>query len=235
MHQFDDTQNPPLTPHPLPEPTDLTRHPSIITASREAQLLTSLLSGILPLHLAHTVAAALLAAFGTPAGVLATPPERLRTIPDINNAAVMAIKTAEALAILHAQAALPDEINPSLTNYTNVIAFCRARLANKPREEVHILFMNNRNRLIRAELHQQGTIDHAPAYPREICRRALELDAKAFIIVHNHPTGDPMPSAADLRMTARIKEAAKTLDITLHDHVIVTPTGDFSFSTKGLL
>ena len=235
MHQFDDAQILPLTPRPLSEPADLTRHPSIVTASREAQLLASLLSGILPLHLAHPVAAALLAAFETPAGVLAAPPERLRTIPGMNKAAVVAVKTAEALAILHAQAALPDEINPSLDNYTHVIEFCRARLANKPREEVHILFMNNRNRLIRAEVHQHGTVDHAPAYPREICRRALELDAKAFIIVHNHPAGDPTPSAADLKMTARIKEAAKTLDITLHDHVIVTPTDDFSFSTKGLL
>ena len=235
MHQLDDAQILPLTPRPLTDPADPARHPPIITPSRESQLLASLLSGTLPLHLAHTVAAALLAAFGTPAAVLAATPERLRTIPGMTRSAILAVKTTEALAILHAKAALPDEINPSLSNYTRVIEFCRARLGNKPREEVHLLFLNNRNRLIHAEAHQQGTVNHAPAYPREICRRALELDASAFIIVHNHPAGDPTPSSADLRMTARIKEAAKTLDINLHDHVIVTPTDDFSFSSKGLL
>ena len=98
-----------------------------------------------------------------------------------------------------------------------------------------MLFVNRRNRLIADELHQTGTVSHTPAYPRQICIRALELQATALILSHNHPASDPSPSKADIDTTKRIREALKTIDVTLLDHVIVTPTGALSFKEQGLL
>ena len=133
------------------------------------------------------------------------------------------------------EAGLPDHLNPVLDNYDRVIRFCRSRLGHKPREELHILFVNKKQRLIRAETHQHGTIDHTPAYPREICRRAIELDASSLILCHNHPSGDPTPSRADIDMTARIAAAAATLDISVLDHIIVAGAKALSLKAKGHL
>ena len=218
--------SPPQTPSPLP---------TISTPSRESQLLAALLSGFLDPVRSLEVAQALLDSFGTAASVLSASPHRLRSIPGLDRAGVIAIKTAEALSILHAEAGLPDQLNPVLDNYDRVIKFCRSRLGHKPREELHILFVNKRNRLIRAETHQHGTIDHTPAYPREICRRAIELDASSLILVHNHPSGDPTPSRADIDMTTRITTAAATLGISVLDHVIVAGATAISFKAKGYI
>ena len=129
-------------------------------------------------------------------------------------------------------ARFPDQLNPVLDNYNRVIKFCRSRLGHKPREELHILFLNKRQRLIRAETHQHGTIDHTPAYPHEICRRAIELDASSLILCHNHPSGDPTPSRADIDMTTRITTAAATLGISVLDHVIVAGASASAISLK---
>ena len=102
-------------------------------------------------------------------------------------------------------------------------------------EELHILFLNSRNRLIRDERHSSGTVSHTPAYPREICVRALEVNAAALILVHDHPSGEPSPSRSDIDMTNRIRDAAKLIDVALHDHIVVTPTDAFSFRENGLL
>jgi len=108
-------------------------------------------------------------------------------------------------------------------------------MAHEPVEVVRVLYLDKRNRLIQDELQGRGTIDHTPLYPREVVKRALDLGASALIVVHNHPTGDPTPSQADISTTAQLKEAAATLGIVLHDHLIVARHGHASFRAKGLL
>ncbi len=224
LHLHDSAAANPAPPAPLPP---------ISAPSRECQLLAALLSGFLDPLRALDVAQALLDSFGTAAAVLSASSHRLRSVPGLDRAGLIAIKTAEALSILHAEAGLPNQLNPVLDNYDRVIRFCRSRLGHKPREELHILFLNKRQRLIRAETHQHGTIDHTPAYPREICRRAIELDASSLILCHNHPSGDPTPSRADIDMTSRIIAAATTLGISVLDHLIVAGSNAISLKAKG--
>ena len=231
--QLDDAQQ--ARPIHTPPPDNSSPPTLVLPPSRECQLIASLLSGHLSPEQSLIVSSRLLETFDTAASVLTASAHRLRQVAGLNRPALIAIKTAEALSILHAQAALPDELNPNLNNYDRVIAFCRSRLANKPREEMHVLFLNIRNRLIRAETLQHGTLNHAPVYPREICRRAIELDAAAIILVHNHPSGDPTPSPNDIEMTAKIASATATLGISTHDHIIVTGSASLSFKAKGFL
>ena len=101
--------------------------------------------------------------------------------------------------------------------------------------EFHLLYLDCKNRLIAEELHQHGSVNHTPVYPREICVRCLELQASAVIAIHDHPSGNPEPSRADIDMTRRMKEALKTIGVTLHDHIVVTPSGSVSFQRRGLL
>ena len=126
-------------------------------------------------------------------------------------------------------------VRPAFASYDKVIAYCRTLAGHREVEQFHLLFLDRKNRLIADELHQQGSVCHTPAYPREICIRALELQASAIVAVHAHPSGDPEPSRADIDMTGRIRDALKTVGVTLLDHVIVTPTASASFRTRGLL
>ena len=210
-----------------------------LRAGREAvddrELLELLLSGRRPATDAAAIAASLLDIFGTAPRVLAARPDRLRTVPGLSEDAIAAIKTAEALGIRMAREDVPETVRPSLGNYSKVIDYCRTLAGHREVEEFHALFLDRKNRLIADRLHQRGTVCHTPAYPREICIRCLELQASAIIAVHDHPTGDPEPSRADIDMTRRISDALKTIDVTLLDHVIVTPTGSLSFRERGLL
>ena len=235
---------PPLT---LPAVTgtieDSTRRlglgPRLLRAGREAlddrELLQLLLS---PFHSdadASTLTDILLDTFRSPARVLVADPDRLRAVAGLGEPAIAALKAAEALGIRLARARLPGRIDAVLDNYQKVVDYCRVLTGHRPAEELHLLFIDNRNRLIANELHQRGTVDHTPAYPREICIRALQTNASALILVHQHPSGDPTPSRADIDMTGRIRDALKTIDVTLHDHIIVTPSDAISFRDKGLL
>ena len=134
-----------------------------------------------------------------------------------------------------ARADVPDTVRPSFGNYDKVIEYCRTLAGHREVEEFHILFLDRKNRLVADETHQRGTICHTPVYPREVCVRALELRASAVIAVHNHPSHCPEPSRADIDMTGRVKEALGTVDVTLLDHVIVTPTASVSFQARGLI
>ena len=245
-----DAPGPALSPLPrLPLPavtadTDgSTRHlglgPRLLRAGCDAvddrELLQLLLS---PFHSdADTGALAdtLLSTFGSPARVLAARTATLRAIAGLGEDAVCAIKAAEALGIRLARARVPDRIDAAFGDYHKVVDYCRALVGHRPVEELHLLFLNSRNRLIAAERHQHGTIDHTPAYPREVCIRALETSASALILVHQHPGGDPTPSRADIDMTQRIRDALKTIDVALHDHIVVTAGAAVSFKEKGLL
>ena len=210
-----------------------------LRAGREAvddrELLELLLSSHRSATDAGALAADLLAVFGTAPRVLAARPDRLRTVPGVSEDAIAAIKTAEALGIRMARAEVPETIRPSFGNYNKVIEYCRTLAGHREIEEFRILFLDRKNRLVADELHQHGTVCHTPVYPRQICVRCLELQASAIIAIHDHPSGDPEPSTADIDMTGRIRDALKTIGVTLLDHVVVTPTGSVSFQQRGLL
>jgi len=210
-----------------------------LRAGREAvddrELLELLLSGCRSVDDAGALAGALLDVFGTAPRVLAARPDRLRSVPGLSDDAIAVLKAAEALGIAMAREAVPDTVRPTLNNYRKVIDYCRTLAGHREVEQFHLLFVNRKNRLISAELHQHGTVCHTPAYPREICIRALELQATALILSHNHPAGCPEPSRADIDTTRRIRDALKTIDVALLDHVIVTPNSALSFQEKGLL
>jgi len=124
---------------------------------------------------------------------------------------------------------------PLISSWDAVLTYCRTALAHKETEEFHVLYLDRRNMLIADEVMGVGTVDHVPVYPREVLKRALELNSCAIILVHNHPSGDPSPSASDIEMTKLIKQAADSLSITLHDHLIIGASGETSFMSEGLL
>ena len=210
-----------------------------LRAGREAvddrDLLELLLSGRQSVDDAGALAESLLDMFGAAPRVLAARPDRLRTVPGLSEDAVAALKAAEALGIRMAWEDVPETVRPSLGSYDKVIAYCRTLAGHREVEEFRILYLNRKNRLLSDECLQKGSVCHTPVYPREICVRALELQASAIVAVHNHPSHCPDPSRADVDMTKRIKDALKTVEVTLLDHLIVTPTGAFSFQARGLL
>ena len=201
----------------------------------DRDLLELLLSGCRRVPDAGALAAGLLEVFGTAPRVLAARPDRLRTIPGLAGDAIAVLKAAEALGIRMAREEVPAAVRPSFGSYDKVIEYCRTLSGHREVEEFRVLYLNRKNRLIADELHQRGTVCHTPVYPREICVRALELQASAVIALHDHPSGDPEASRADIDMTGRLRDALKTIGVTLLDHIIVTPTGSLSFQTSGLL
>ena len=245
-----DTPEPGFLEMPLfdvPAPPASVRHAArrrrlqarFLRAGREAvddrELLELLLSGCRPAIDAAALAANLLDIFGTAPRVLAARPDRLRTVPGLSEGAIAAIKTAEALGIRMARAEVPDTVRPSFGNYSKVIEYCRTLAGHREVEEFHALYLDRKNAFIADEMHQRGTACHTPVYPREICIRCLELQASAVIAVHDHPSGDPEASRADIDMTRRIQDALKTIEVTLLDHVIVTSSSSLSFRERGLL
>ena len=211
----------------------------ILRAGSEAvddqDLLELLLAGRASVDDAGTLAASLLDMFRTAPRVLAARPDRLRSVPGLSEDAIAALKAAEALGIRMARAEVPDTMRPSLGSYDKVIEYCRTLAAHREVEEFRILYLNRKNVLITDECLQKGSVCHTPVYPREVCVRALELQASAVIAVHNHPSSDPNPSRADIAMTQRIRDALKTIEVTLLDHLIVTPCNAVSFQALGLL
>ena len=232
---------------PFPAPT--VAHPAgtghddlparLLRAGREAvddrELLQLLLARSHPAAEASQLATGLLDTFGSPARVLAARTDTLRAVAGLGESGVAAIKTAEALGIAMARAALPERFHPQLATYEKVVEYCRTLAAHRDVEEFRALYLDTKNRLIRDELLQTGTVNHTPVYPRQVCVRALEVSAAALVVLHNHPGGDPTPSRADVEMTGRLRDALKTIDVNLHDHIVVTPGAAFSFREKGLL
>jgi DNA repair protein RadC len=179
------------------------------------------------------LAKALLSEFGSFAEVVSASPERLTTVPGIGAAAAGEIKLVHAAALRMIRTGAFGR--RKLQNWTAVLDYLRATLAYAPIEHFRILFLDRRNQLIADEEQQRGTVDHTPVYPREVMKRALELGASAIVLVHNHPSGDPTPSAADVEMTRRIVEAGQKLQVTVHDHIIIARGGHASFKALGLL
>ncbi|MAB00403.1 MAG: hypothetical protein CMN87_07400 [Stappia sp.] len=179
------------------------------------------------------IAKALIARFGSFAEVLAAPPARLKEVRGVGDRVVDELKLARAVAERFLRAPLRER--KVLSSWSSVIDYVRAAMAYADREEFRILFLDKKNALIADEVQQRGTIDHTPVYPREVMKRALELSASAIILEHNHPSGDPTPSRADIQMTNQIAEIAKPLGIALHDHIIVGRDGHVSFRGLQLL
>jgi len=175
----------------------------------------------------------MIARFGSFAEVIAAPRERLLEVEGIGENVVTQLKVIEAAALRLSKARLIGR--PALSSWPALLDYCTAAMARSSREKFRVLFLDRKNVLIADEVQSTGTVDHTPVYPREIVKRALELAASAVILVHNHPSGDPTPSRADIEMTRDIAAAARPLGISVHDHVIVGRSGHASFKSLGLL
>lgn len=168
--------------------------------------------------------------FGSFAEVISAPPARLKEIDGVGDAIVTELKIIETAAQHLARGKLKKK--RVLSSWSAVLDYCRTSMAFADKEQFRILFLDKRNQLIADEVQQKGTVDHTPVYPREVVKRALELSATAIVLVHNHPSGDPTPSRADIQMTKTIVEVARPLGIEVHDHIIVGKDGHASL--KGL-
>jgi DNA repair protein RadC len=199
-------------------------------ALADYEMLELVLFRAIPRRDVKPLAKALLARFGSFAEVIAAPAPRLREIEGLGESAIAELKIVEAAARRLARGTLRSR--KRLSSFSDVLDYCRTTMALAEREEFRILFLDKRNCLIADEVQGRGTVDHTPVYPREVVRRALELASTAIILVHNHPSGDPTPSSADIRVTQSIMAVAEPLGITVHDHLIVGREGHASF--KGL-
>ncbi|MBU1174598.1 MAG: DNA repair protein RadC [Alphaproteobacteria bacterium] len=193
---------------------------------QDYELLELLLFRILPRRDTKPIAKAMMDRFGSFSEALAAPPHLLEEIEGLGATAITDLKVVLAAA----QRFSRDQINDKtiLGSWSEVIDYCCAHMAFESKEQFRILFLDKRNRLIADEVQQVGTVDHTPVYPREVIRRSLELSATALILVHNHPSGDPSPSSADVTMTRAIADVAKPLGITIHDHIIIGRSGHAS-------
>ncbi len=199
-------------------------------ALADYELLEMILFGARPRGDMKPLAKQLLRRFGSFPEVIAAPPELLRKIDGVGDAVIAEFKLIQAAAARLMRAEVTRR--PVLSSWSAVLDYCRAAQAFADIEQFRILFLDKRNQLIADEVQQKGTVDHTPVYPREVVKRALELSATAVVLVHNHPSGDPTPSRADIQMTQAIIDVAKPLGIAVHDHIIVGRDGHASL--KGL-
>ncbi len=203
-------------------------------ALQDYELLELLLHIILPQRDTKELAKDLIAKFGSFSEVLGASPQRLAEVKGLGEISITHLKIAQAVAQRYGRDQIPLE-KPVLGAWSQLIDYCRSQMAFEKVEQFRILFLDKKNRLIADEVQQIGTVDHTPVYPREVIRRSLELSATAIILVHNHPSGDPAPSSADVRMTREISDIAKPLGITVHDHIIIGKSGHASLRGLKLL
>lgn len=203
------------------------------TALADYEILELLLFRLIPRRDTKPIAKALIDRFGSLGGVFGAPPALLQEVTGVGESVALDLKLISSIA----QRMLKSEIRGKqvLSSWSSVIAYCHAAMAHEAREQFRILFLDKRNALIADEVQGYGTVDHTPVYPREVVKRALELSATAIILVHNHPSGDPSPSRADIDMTQTIISTAKPLGITIHDHIIIGKDGHTSFKSLRLM
>jgi len=197
------------------------------------ELLELILFRAIPRRDTKPLAKELLAKFGSFAAVMNASPGRLREVAGMGEAVITELKLVRAASLRLLNREIMDR--PVLSSWTQVMDYCQAAMAHSEIEQFRILFLDKRNRLIVDEVQQEGTVDHTPVYVREIIKRALELSATALILVHNHPSGDPTPSQADITMTREIVDTAKKLGIVVHDHIIVGREGAGSLRAAGVM
>ena len=175
----------------------------------------------------------LLARFGSVSGVLGAAPEALRTVKGVGEAVALDLKLLHEAALRMGREQVARR--PVISSWSALLAYVKTALAHEAREQFRVLFLDKKNQLIADEVMNRGTVDHAPVYPREVARRALELSASALILLHNHPSGDPTPSSADVEMTRQVIAAARALGIAVHDHLVVGRDGVTSLKALGLM
>ena len=202
-------------------------------ALADYELLELILCLAIPRRDVKPLAKDLIKRHGSYAGVLSADTESLRAMPGLGDAAVAAIRAVQASALVLSRAQTTGR--PVMSNWDRVSNYLQGAMAHIPREQFRVLFLDRKNALLADEVLSEGTIDEAAIYPREVVRRALELDATALILVHNHPSGDPSPSRADVTMTKHLVDACGRIGIKIHDHIIVGRTGQASFRELGLI
>jgi DNA repair protein RadC len=202
-------------------------------ALSDYELLEMALFAALPRRDTKPLAKALLKKFGSFAEVIHAPEALLREVDGVGDASISQLKLIAAAATRVAKGELQQRTQ--LSSWNDVIDYCRSSMAFADKEQFRILFLDKRNQLISDEVQQTGTVDHTPVYPREVIKRALELSATAIILVHNHPSGDPTPSQADIQMTRAIVDIARPLGIAVHDHIIVGRNGHASLKGMKLI
>ena len=197
------------------------------------EILELLLAQAIPRADVKPIAKDLLETFGSLGEVLSAAPERLRAIKGVGDAAAVTLNVVRAagLRVVRQQVMNADAIG----SWDQLLDYCKAAMGYEKIEQLRVLFLDRKNRLIADEVQQRGTVDHTPLYPREVVKGALDLNASAIILVHNHPSGDPTPSRGDIDMTKRVQDAAEKLGITLHDHVVIGKSEHVSFRSMGLL
>lgn len=196
----------------------------------DAEFLELILFRSIPRRDTKPLARLLIDRFGSFAEVVSAPADRLREVKGVGDSIIHDLKLLQASAGRIARGELKER--PVLNSWSKLLEYCRISMGLSETEEFRILFLDRRNNLLADEVQQRGTIDHTPVYPREVIKRTLELSAAAIILVHNHPSGDPTPSSADIRMTSEIAAIADQMGIALHDHVIISRDKHVSF--KGL-
>jgi DNA repair protein RadC len=225
---------PPRKPHHAGHRQRLrTRAAISFEALPDYELLELILARSLPRGEIKPIAKDLLARFGGLAAVFGATIEELKTIKGVGPATALDLKLVhQATLRIGRQEANKRTV---ISSWSALLAYVRIALAHEAREQFRVLFLDKKNQLIADETMNQGTVDHAPVYPREVMRRALEVSASAVILVHNHPSGDPTPSAADIDMTRQVVEAGRPLKIAVHDHLVVGREGVASFKALGLI
>ncbi|MCA3248677.1 MAG: DNA repair protein RadC [Azospirillum sp.] len=201
-------------------------------ALEDYELLEMLLFAAIPRRDVKPLAKALIARFGGYAGALSAGRSELAEVEGLGETAIDALLAVREAAVRLARAEIAEK--PVLSGWEKLMDYLMADMARAKQEHFRLLFLDKKNRLIHDEVHQSGTVDHAPVYPREVAKRCLELHASAVILVHNHPSGDTTPSRADIDITREIDKALKAIGVAVHDHVIVGRKGHTSFKAKGL-
>lgn len=203
------------------------------SAMPDYEILELILFRAIPRRDVKPLARALLDQFTDFNGVLSAPNDRLTSVPGVSVAVVQELKIVEAAAHRLSKAKILDQ--PILSCWDALLTYCQTTLAHRTREEFRVLFLDRKNTLISDEQQGVGTVDQVPVYPREIIKRALQLNASALILIHNHPSGDPTPSSEDIKMTEEISTAASVFGVIVHDHLVIGKSAEFSFQAEGLL
>jgi len=202
-------------------------------AMPDYELLELVLFRSIPRRDVKPLARALLDQFGDFNRVLSAPPERLAEVKGVGEAVITDLKIIEAAAHRMARARVMQR--PVISSWDAILDYCHTTMAHRETEQFRVLYLDRKNTLIADEEQARGTVDHVPVYPREVAKRALELNASALILVHNHPSGDPTPSDSDIDMTNQIQAACGALGLTLHDHLIIGKSRELSFRSAGYL
>ena len=202
-------------------------------AMPDYELLELILFRAVPRKDVKPLARELLDRFGSFNLVLSAPAQRLGEIAGVGDAVICELKIIEAASHRLAKSQIMER--HAISSWDSLLVYCRTVMAHRETEQFRVLYLDTKNHLIADEAQSEGTVDHVPVYPREVIKRALELNASALILVHNHPSGDPAPSDTDISLTNLINQAAQTLSITLHDHLIIGKSAETSFRASGLL